>query len=471
MIAARAAARPRATALQAVASHAFVAVAGLGALALGVPDVGRYREAVTLGSRILAAHSVPLVFGPETAAAGADGGALGWLAATANAALTATPLGFGGCAAAAALCVLLGLALVERRARGVAPQAYALGAVGLVVLSSLDLLHVGGATSLLLFGAALVAALDSATPAGIVAVGVLTALWCNVDAAGVLAPAFALANACGRALEDRTSLATRYAWLATAAALLATLATPATLHFPYLAVASLRLAGTFASALPWAPADVAPHGYHIGFMLLLVAALALGLRACGPREALLGTLALVVALASGALLPLAAIVVAPMLAAAAARGRVAAPPALAWPIAGVWLVALSLAFGSMYGARAASATAPANEPQATLAVLAATGDVRGVACANVAWCDGAVALGLRVLADDRIGAMPLGVRRAQGAIARAGSTWRTELDAFGIDAVVVGENAALATLIAASDWHRTSRSGTIAVYVRPGHRP
>jgi len=471
---AAAAPRARTTTLSAcaagLAAMLFV-LAVLVALALGAVDVGGSAEAVARGTQIVRSQTISVAFGPETAAHGNDGAALGWLGALANATLAATALGPGAGAAAAAACALGALALVAWRARANG-LPFVAAAAALFLLAALDALHVGGPTATLLFGAALLAALDLQTPFGVLAVGAVALVWCNVEAAGILAPLFALANAGGRALDDRRSLATRRAWYAAFAACLAALATPEGLHFPHLAVASLRVAGALGDAVAWAPDDVAPHGYRIGFVLLVSLALALGIRReRSARDALLGVVALVVALASGAFVALAAIVFAPVLATIAAtrlRGDSSSRTDVRVPIVGAFaIVVVSAAFGAASGAHPSNATLRARDFSDRLHELAAVRRVRSVACTNVAWCDAAVAAGLRVLADDRIGAMPRRVARAQTVLSRARPAWRQVVDSFEIDAVVVGERATLATLLAASHWQRIAGADRVAIYVRP----
>ncbi|GAC1444032.1 MAG: hypothetical protein NVSMB59_09820 [Vulcanimicrobiaceae bacterium] len=442
------------------------------------------------GARILASRTVPTTFGPETAAFGSDGGALGWLAACANAALSATPLGSGACSAAAAACALGGFACVAWRACRIASPAFAFAAVALAYASSLDALHAGGATTTLLASAALVVALDIATPLGIAIVFIVAALWCNADASGIIAPAFAIARALGCAIDDRAAPRTRYAVGCAFAASLALLVTPEGLAFPRLALASLRLAGDLGDAVAWAPADVAPHAYRAGYVALIACALAVGLRARGWREALPALVALVASLANGALLPLGAVVAAPLVAAAAtARWRTpiaadasdadrrtvvrhagARRAALTAAGTALAIVVTSLAFGVAVGDGRTKfdVTSPsAREADAALRALGRERDVRGVACTEVTWCDVAVGRGFRVLADSRIGAMPANVRAAQTALVRAKRRWRDDANALRIDAVVVRENATLATLLAADGWRPLAPGARVVAYVRP----
>ena len=482
-----------------VAVPAIVAIAVLATIALGNVDASA-RAALVRGAELRVNGPLATAFGPETAAMGADGAALGWLATYAQATLAATPLGIGATAAAAAWCALGTFAFVAWRSmrllrgrRGACETRYVLGALALVFCSSLDALHVGGALTASFFAAVLLLALDLATPVGIAAVGIVTVLWCNADPTGVLAPIFALARAIGCYLDARRSRATTNGLVAAAIACLATLATPEELRFPALAVAALQWQSDLNAAIAWAPAALAPQGYRIGFFASVVVALALGLRARGMRDALPGLVGIVVALTNGALVPLAAIVAAPTLAAAAASLRSGArtgeessasrradvandrrvgsfPTPKGMVLTGLTILALSIAFGFASRPRLLADARRVTDPMPALRAVARVRGIRRIAYADLAWCDDAVALGLRVLADRRIGAMPQAVGRAQTAIARARSRWRRDADAFGVDAIVVGSNATLATLLSAEGWRRVGAGERVAAYVRSERR-
>ncbi len=479
MTAAPAAPRARTSSLALVLAFAFayacVALAVLAALATAANDASG-ADALVRGARALAAGRIETAFGPETAAAGADGGALGWLAAVALAALAASPLGSGASAAATAACALGGFVLLAFRVRAIASPHVALVALVLAVATSIDALRVGGPACTLLFGAALALALDTTTMLAPLAAGVVTVLWCNADATGVLAPVLAFANALGRVADRDDPRATRAAFVAALATGVALFATPELSRYPQLAIGALHLSGGGDDLVPWAPYAVAARAYRGGFTLLIGGALVLGLRSCGTRGVALAIVAIVLALANGNLLPIAAVFVVPVLAAAAsarlARGaaRVRATSGASFVVAALAVVAVASAFG--FAARDRPALAPvASEPHDALRRLAARSAVRGVACVRVAWCDDAVGVGLRVLADGRLGAMPPAVHRAQYAIARAGRTWRHDADAARIDAIVVSTTSPLAALYRAQGWRALPGARTVAIYVRPGVRP
>ena len=466
-----------------VASYAFIALATLVTIARSMPELDRCAESVFLGRALISAGALAGAFGSETAAMSAPGGAIGWLGNVVHAMLFATPIGFATCAMLATVSALGCFVMVGLRVRALVPAPFAIAAVFVVFASSLDALHPGGSTAMLFFAAAFVAVLDLETWVGVALAAIVAVAWCNVDASGVLAPILAIASLVGRSFGIRTSSSLRAASLSALAAVGALFVTPLGLAYPYLALASLRLVGTFGDTVVWSPIDIAPVAYRLGFTALVFAALSLGVRARGPREATLAIVAIVLALASGALLPIAAIVVAPTLAVAAAklRGRardherdVAATigmvPSLALVTVVTVVTVVALVGSLVVGSRGVAESARAREPQRSLRELARRSDIRRVACTEVEWCDGAVALGLRVLADDRIGAMPIAVRRAQARISRARIGWRVDVGRYGIDAIATMRRTALATLLVESGWTRVSHAGSVAVFVRPGRR-
>lgn len=459
-----------------VTSYAVIALATLVAIARSTPELDRCAENAFLGRAMLSASGITREFGPETAAMSAPGGAIGWLGNVVHAVLVATPVGLATCSTLAAVSALGCFALVGLRARALVPAPFAIAAVLVTFALSLDALHPGGSTAILFFAAAFVAALDLETWVGVVLAAIIAVAWCNVDASGVLAPIFAVASLVGRCFGISTTSSLRKAALTSLVAVGALLATPLGLAYPYLAFASLRLAGTFSDTVGWAPFEIAPIAYRLGFTALVFAALTLGVRARGPRDATLAIVAIVLALSSGALLPIAAIVVAPTLAVAAAdlgrrpareRKRDVAATIGMVPYF-VALVVVTVVGSLVVGSRGVADTARANEPQRSLRDLARRSDIRRVACTEVEWCDGAVALGLRVLADDRIGAMPIAVRRAQARISRARIGWRVDVGRYGIDAIATTPHTALTTLLVESGWTRVSHAGSVAVFVRPG---
>ena len=150
---------------------------------------------------------------------------LGWMA-TWVATTLAGWFDFPGLAFANALAIAGTLALVEWRARRVSSPVVALAAAVIAAACSLEAVHIGGGAANGMFFAALLVALDFSGTAGLIAIAIVTALWCNVSAAGVLAPMFAIAYALGN-MADRASRSERVrSQLAALVCALATLATP-----------------------------------------------------------------------------------------------------------------------------------------------------------------------------------------------------------------------------------------------------
>ncbi len=397
----------------------------------------------------------------------AESAGAGWLGAAVTNLLYAGPLHYGALVAAGAFGALSAFALVERRARLHATAAGAFGAAVLAALCSLDTLRAGGGSATLAFAAAVMLLLEDATLLSALGLGPLAMLWCNFEPAGVLAPALAVVAAVGRTFDRAGTPAARRAWLGAAIATCATLATPLGSGFPGHALAALQLAGASADYARWSPADLAPYGYRYGVMSSIAIALGVGLRGRNAREALLGAFAFVLALASGAFVGVFGIVAAPIVVAALARrpGGAAQYGARATLLrAAGALAVLALVAGFAAGAR----TLPLGprEPYAAIARLARVGGVHRVFCSDTGWCDAALADGMAVLAGSRIANAPPAVRDAQITIARVRKTWRTELNAHGIDAAVTGANSALATLLTQSHWTRFATAGTTVILLR-----
>lgn len=400
-----------------------------------------------------------------------DRARVGWLGAYATNLIYAAPLRYGALAGASVLAAILAAWLVERRARRIVSRPWALVAAALALLGSLDTLRTGGGTATLAFAAAMMLLLEDLAPQSIVALGGVTLLWCNVEAAGLLAPAFTVVAALGRRLDRCEPSALRRAWLAAAVAAGATLVTPLGFAFPGHAVAALRLAGASAEYAAWAPADVAPQAYRLGVMLLIALALGFGARGRGARDAALAAFACLVAFASGALVGVFGIVAAPIVVGAiAGRNRDGRDDARDAPrgfatgsIAGIVVLSLTTAF--FVGSRAVPIARDA--PYAAIDRLARVGGVRRIFCSNLAWCDAAVARGMAVVADGRVANAPRDAREAQIAILRAQPAWRTKLDGLGVDVAIAGVDSALATLLTARRWTRFATAGKTIVLRRP----
>lgn len=402
--------------------------------------------------------------------ADARGAGVGWLGAALTNGLYDGPLRYGALVGISVLAALIAFVAIERRARQGASAAGAFAAVVLAALCALDSLHAGGGAATLLFAATVVLLLERASFASALALGSVTIVWCNVEAAGLLAPAFALVSALGRSCDDAKSPAAQRAWLAAAIATCATFATPLRFAYPAHALAALQLAGSAADYALWSPPDVSPHAYRYGVTLAIVVALAVGLRGRTTRDALLAAFAFVIALANGAFVAVFGIVAAPIVVAAFARrtaGEPSAGPRFTPASAvGTLASAVALALVAAFATGARTLPLAPGEPYAAVARLARTGNVHRVYCAELGWCDAALANGLPVVADGRIANAPQRVRDVQIAIARGRKSWRTKLDALRVDAAVASADSSLATLLTELHWTRFATAGSTVILRR-----
>jgi len=403
---------------------------------------------------VVAGHGVPVVFGPESAAAGSLQGGVGWLGALAVTVAAATRLHLF---IATIAVIILTLGLVEMRARRLSDATLGIAAAAVAALCSSDAVHAGGPLAAPLFVAALFALLERPTLRRAAAATALTVVWCNVSASGLFGGAFALATALGMTL-DRADVAQRRAsWLAAFGACLAGLATPAGFAYPLLAFRALRIDGTLADIVRVAPSASAPIGYHLGFMLVLVLGLGLGLRGLRFAGAVPALVTVGLGLANGADLPVVGVVVAPLLAAAAHRMRAIVPAGIAFPFA--LLAAL--------GTNVAVNDPRADGGAAILAVRAARlHGVHRLFCAQPRWCAFAVVSGGRVLIDDRFDRAPAPVRDAQLALVKGRVTWRRVASRYRIDAILTGSDSTLGSLVRlAPGWRSFAVRGDATLFV------
>lgn len=395
---------------------------------------------------------------------------LGWFGA-----VCASLAASGGSAVAlavAALAAVVALACTEQRASLRCSSRFALGAVVIAAACSLDAFHAGGGAISAAFAAVLALALARGGARTPLLAGLLTTLWCNVSADGLIAPLVALTFAFGAREDGTASPARRRAWHSAGACALATLLTPAFVAFPVQAFAALHVDGTLEGIVATHPAQVAPAAYRLGFALVVLAFIAFG---SGVRlragDVALVTLATLLALENGALLAVFGVLVAPILAGAAYEsfGRRPGVDALYGADARLTVPALALAGGlAIVGAPAADA-ALARQPYA-LVNAAARGNHHRFYCADVAWCSYALATGppgTSALLDGRIERYAASDVRAQRDVAHAAPGWRATLTRRGIDVMLVRRDRALATLLRMhGDWRPVASDATAELFVR-----
>lgn len=387
---------------------------------------------------------------------------LGWLGALGGTAVAR--LGAPAVAAASAALALLALGLVERRARfaGAGPAAPLAGVLAAACM--LDALRPGADVAAWCLAALALRLLDAPSRGSGVAFALGTVVWCNVEPAGLLAPAFAVAVAIGATLDAPGALRARDAasaaglrarWYVAALACGATLCTPAGFGFPGMAFDALRLGGATRGILVTAPSLTAPHAYHAGLFALLALAFAAGVRGSGLRGALPVVVAFVLALANGAFVPIFGVVAAPAVAAALRTVRF---PAFIVPAAALALIA-AIAFV------AGGEPRPTGQPDELAA--RAVPPPATLFCANVDWCDPATARGGRVVMDGRIAAYGPAARARQRAMESGGAGFTQALAASGTTGVLAGNDTALATLFAVlPGWRTAARDKRATLFER-----
>jgi hypothetical protein len=329
----------------------------------------------------------------------------------------------------------------------------------------------GGGIETAAFAAGLTLLLARPSARSALLVFVLAVVWCNVAPQGLLAPLIAFPFALGYRFErQRSRDERRWSLVALTATAIATYLTPALGSYAEVAVEALRVDRTLGSIVALHPADLAPVGYHLGFTLAAVGALVVGVRRGAVSDALLVTIAILLALADGAYVSVFGVLAAPALARSAAA---------LWPKTFARSVPETLggaatALGAVVVAALVAATsvppAPATASTADLAhALAADGRPHRLFCANLDWCDEAVALGapnLRVFMDGRIAAYSSGVFAGQRDIALLKPGWRGELAAAGIDALMLRRDRAAVQIIGASPyWLRAGADRNAVLFV------
>jgi hypothetical protein len=398
---------------------------------------------------------------------------LGWLA-TAIAAAVVRVAGLGGLGFVCALALALTLGLIEWRARRAGSPAIALCASLLGAACMIDAAHIGdGATDALCF-AALLATFDLRGRAAIACAAIVTALWCNLAAEGILAPAFAVVFAMGGILERAEKAERTHAQLLAFASMLATLATPAFIAFPADAWRAISFDNSLSDLLPGAPAVTAPHAYFAGLVFTMVVALALGARGARAGDTLVFALAAICAFAKGEYVPFIGIAGAPLLAEAATRilkqtaaGRSDGSAFIAQ--CGLTAVLLAAVAGGVAGLRLPSlAAATAAAPYGVLGRYAHDPARAGrLLCTRPAWCDVAErTYGFDVVADSRVASAPDATIAAQQKIAGGKKGWHEKVRALDVGAIFVDRRSGFATLLRADGWHAYGTDGTGALFLR-----
>jgi len=320
------------------------------------------------------------------------------------------------------------------------------------------------------FVAAFLALLDVDGPIAYLAI-VVAALWSNVHASAVLAPAVAGAAALGALVDDRRSPRARRLTIVAAGSALATCANPLGWRLPLYAVQ--LFASPFKTMITeWSRTSLGDLSFAFGALPLAVPLLAFGLRSWRER-AVLATFGwlLLAAARNIALFGFAAL---PSAACALTRGipylrragdtprssrRMAVEPAL-----GVALAAILFVASAQRGAATGAIGDPSVAPTAALAALERLPGRHDVFCTDFAWCSALLGQARdRVFLDGRADPYPPAVWDDYSTIVRLKPQWRARLRARGVDLVLVARAMPLEQVLAGSpDWS--------AVYSDPTYR-
>jgi hypothetical protein len=442
-----------------------------------------------LGRQVLALHAIPNTIGPETfSAPGAEWTPQEWLFGIGVALTRGTawwPL-FAGLAAA---CAVLTLWLVAGRAarRGASSRAVAICVLfaGIGAYESFGVRVQVVAWPLV---ALALLALDGDVRRRFWLVPI-AALWSNVHASAMLAPAFAALAFAGDLLEDRApSARVRTGALVVAATALAVCCNPLGWHLPAYAV--MLFTSAFKQYITeWKVTDIDDTSFAYGALPLLVGALVFGIRARaaidGVRDAATTTVRDLVVFAAVAYLmfgaarnvPVFCFAVAPLVALALTRE-------VAWfrveteaptrRMIGFQFALTTVVFAVVAGSLLSNGEARSTEKLALDAVDSverAPGEHR-VLCQDFAWCSLLVGSPHdRVFIDGRADPYPIGVWRDYVAIVRVTTPWSSLLDAHGVDTVIASRDAALDRALAESSaWHATFTDAKHRVWMRDATR-
>ncbi len=283
----------------------------------------------------------------------------------------------------------------------------------------------------------------------------IVAIWANVHASVLLAPAFLALRLAGAALGDgpRATLKSRDMAIL-ALTLPAMLCTPLGWHLPAYA-AALSVSPIRQYIQEWQPAGLSDGEFLLGGLPLALLA-AGGLRA-SRREwrELVPVAALFVAMLLAVRnIPLFAIAAAPL----AARGvdavfpsisrivgsRVAEMERFAFISIGVAIVASSFLLAGVIREE------PPRTPSAAIASLGADRQQQRLFCENFYACSAALQYpSLHVFIDGRADPFPLSVWRSYIAVVRVEPPWQHILKTYGVDAVLASRGSRLATALGA----------------------
>ena len=404
-----------------------------------------------LGGQILRTRAIPRSLGHETfSAPGAAWIPQEWLfslgAALAKGALW--PL-FAG---VIALCATAALLLTAWRAarRGASPLAVALGSA-LAAIAILESFGVRAQVAAWPFVVAFLALIETDGPVAYAAIP-LAALWSNVHASAMLAPAFAGLWALGSFLDEGWSPRVRRTAVIVAGSLGAICLNPFGIGLPRYAIA--LFSSPFKTMITeWKHTDLGDPSFGYGSMPLLLCAAAFGVRGEGKWRDRVMLIAVALLMFSAARnVGIFALAIMPIVAVALTRDV----PFLARPaveaetrvdrIAARVIPAFSLVMAVVVtiGLLQSEERGNTNQPGAAIAAIRTLPGPHRVFCADFAWCSFVVENGTgSVFLDGRADPYPLGVWKDFTTVVRLRPGWNARLESRGVDTVLVADDAPL----------------------------
>jgi len=415
-----------------------------------------------LGQTILRTGTIPRSLGNETfTAPGAAWVPQEWLfslgAAASHGALW--PAFAGGLALCAVAALLLSAWRAERR--GASPLAIALG-TGLAAIAILESFGVRAQVAAWPLVVAFLALLETDGPWAYAAIP-LAALWSNVHASAMLAPAFAAIWAAGSFADEGLSPRVRRTALIAVGSLGAICLNPFGPALPLYAVH--LFSSPFKNMITeWKRTDLGDPSFGFGSMPLLLCAAAFGVRGAGKWRDRLLLVALTVLMFSAARnVGIFALAIMPIVAAALTREV----PFLSRPKYPEPETRLDRAMGKLIpvfaallavvvtaGLLSSTERSADTQPRRALAYLRTLPGEHRVFCADFAWCSFVVeARSGSVFLDGRADPYPEAVWNDFTTVVRLHPGWRARLDARRVDTVLVATDAPLeAGLQLDPDW-------------------
>lgn len=430
-----------------------------------------------LGLHVLRTGSLPFALGPETfTAAGAHWVPQEWALSIAVALTVGTPwfVLLAALTTLAAASALLFTAL-SARALGASTIACAF-AVTCVAFSMLESYGIRAQV----FGWALLAAmmylLRCAPDRAKWWIVPLVALWANLHASAMLAPALIALWTAGTALQARgwNANVRRYVLL-TLACTCAVFATPLGYRLPLYALELLH--SPIRSLISeWQPSGLSAVSFTLGALALIVTGCVVGFdRSRRLPEVLLFAAVTWLAVSAVRNVPICAIVIAPAVASRLSRFL---PEHLRVNTLFLERPALALLYAGAFAAAALSGAvlsaspefAQGNLPRGAIAKLAAIPGMHRLYCEDFAWCSLALQHGnMREFIDGRCDPFPLTVWKDYVAVFKANGRWRSVLDRRGVNAILVERSRALARELPLwRDWKLVYSDEKFRLFIRAG---